>query len=140
MIGKGIESIADFAFYNCTNLTVVEFEAGSVLKNIGAGAFGYTGIVAVTIPATVEEIENNAFYFSASLETVTVEENSKLATIGNYAFRNCTSLKSISIPSSVTKIGAAILYACGDQVTVYAASDSYAYKYAVSKNYNVEAK
>ncbi len=117
VIGSGVESIGDFAFYSCDVMTSVEFAENGALKSIGTGAFGYTGLKTVTIPAGVETIADNAFYFSSKLETVTVATGSKLAKIGHYAFRNCTALKSITIPAA-TSVGSAITYACGDQVII----------------------
>jgi len=57
------------------------------------------------IPASVTSILGYAFYACDSLESVTFEENSQLASIANSAFAGSWSLKSIEIPDSVTSIG-----------------------------------
>ncbi|MBE6916161.1 MAG: leucine-rich repeat domain-containing protein, partial [Ruminococcaceae bacterium] len=139
VIGAGVETIGSYAFYQCTELTDVEFAADAVLTIIGAGAFGYTeSLDVITLPASLETIEARCFYFSG-LETVEVEDGSVLATIGDYAFRNNTGLVSVYLPDSVSTIGSAIFYAC-DSVVVSVAEGTYAHNYMVSKGYNYEIR
>ncbi len=139
VIGKDITAIGDYAFYNCTKLTAVEFEAGSKLNAIGEGAFGYTALVNVTLPAALKTIETKAFYFSSKLETVAFEEGAKLSAIGNYAFRDCVALKSLYIPDSTTSIGVAILHNCPNTV-LNVAEGTYAQSYAKANGYKTEVR
>ena len=64
-------------FENCQNLTRVRWSAG--LKKIKLGAFDGTALETLVLPEGVEILEN--------------------------AFKNCTELKSVSLPSTLTKIG-----------------------------------
>ena len=64
-------------FENCQNLTRVRWSAG--LKKIKLGAFDGTALETLVLPEGVEMLEN--------------------------AFQNCTRLKSVSLPSTLTKIG-----------------------------------
>jgi len=74
---------------------------------IGKRAFeDNTDITSITIPASVIEIEYNAFKGMSWLETVTFEAGSNLEIIGDYAFKSCSSLTSIDIPEGVVEIGA----------------------------------
>jgi hypothetical protein len=57
-----------------------------------------------TIPASVTSIGNYAFNDASNLSSITFEENSQLASIGQYAFSNVT-ISSITIPASVNSIG-----------------------------------
>ncbi len=76
---------------------------GSVTK-IGTGAFFYTSIAAIHIPASVTEIESGAFLGCGSLKALTFAENSGLKVIGSQAFRECRSLTGVILPSSLTTI------------------------------------
>ena len=70
---------------------------------------GYTGSGgAVTIPDTINglpvtSIGDNAFYYCTSLTSVTIPTS--VTSIGDYAFYRCTSLTSVTIANSVTSIG-----------------------------------
>ena len=76
-----------------------------------ADASSYTGafysarntITSVQIPNTVEEIGDQAFQSCANLATVTFKGESQLKVINQYAFSECSSLTSITIPSGVTR-------------------------------------
>lgn len=60
----------------------------------------------VIIPDSVKRIEDSAFFHSIFLEEVEFAGDPQLEYIGSYAFVDCRSLKSITIPASVTEIGA----------------------------------
>ena len=51
----------------------------------------------------ITSIGNSAFQYCTSLASITIP--SSVTSIGNYAFSNCSSLASITIPNSVTSIG-----------------------------------
>jgi hypothetical protein len=59
----------------------------------------------ISIPASVEEIEDAAFKDCVELESCEIPENSILKKIGNESFSGCQSLISFSIPRDVTIIG-----------------------------------
>ncbi len=62
VIKKGVTSIGNFAFAECTNLESVKYEAESQLGTIGSNAFySCYSLAAVYIPSSVETIGNNAF-------------------------------------------------------------------------------
>ena len=65
------------------------------------------GYASVTIPDTVKKIRNYAFILNVYLEEIKFGANSQLEVIGSQAFRDCRSLKSITIPASVKEIGEA---------------------------------
>lgn len=101
-----------------------------------------------TVPNTVEEISNYAFYASRSLISVTlgnsvtdlgtgafsncariarISLNSKLESIGANAFNGCSNLLTIAIPQSVASIGLAAFRNCERlmSISVNSANENY---------------
>lgn len=76
------------------------------------------------IPSSVLVIGENAFNATKYLTTITFEEDSKLTNISNGAFRENTTLVSISIPSSVTSIGASAFFGATSLVIIKIETDS----------------
>lgn len=114
------------------------------VQYIGEGAFtSCTGIENITIPSSVTEIGYNAFYGcsvnklvmnSSIIETdftwgATIDWSnnfqfeeliigSNVTRIGNYAFAECNSLTSVTIPEGVTTIGDGAFYGCSNLTSV----------------------
>jgi hypothetical protein len=92
---------------------------------------GYTGAGgAVTIPSTINgypvtSIGDYAFYDCYSLTSVTIPNS--VTSIGGYAFESCFSLTSVTIPNSVTSIGAGTFAYCSSltNITVNAGNPNY---------------
>ena len=71
-------------------------------------------ITTVNVGAGVTKLTTNAFCGCTNLETVNFAENSQLQIIGGSVFKNCTSLKSITLPEGLTTIsGNAFKYCRG---------------------------
>ena len=81
-------------------------------------AFRCQAITSVVIPDSVTTIGTDAFRDCTSLTSVTFGENSKLTTIGDYAFYYCRSLTSIVIPDSVITIGEGAFIDCTSLTSV----------------------
>ena len=96
-LAEGIKSIPDNAFVYCPALKTINIP--SSVTYIGYGAFAESGIETVTIPGTVKEIADLAFYRCYKLTSVTIGDG--VETIGDMAFYECTELGSITIPGSV---------------------------------------
>ena len=79
--GKSVRVIDRYAFYQCSNLTSVEFPEG--LKKIGVGAFERCNLTSVEFPEGLEEIGNDAFR-GCKLKSVKLPESLKI--IGDNAF------------------------------------------------------
>ena len=89
------------------------------VKIIGEGTFANTASDGITlkkviIPSTVTEIKANAFNGNTEIEEIEIQtKNGKGVTkIGDYAFANCSKLKSMIIPNTVTEIGRDAFYLC----------------------------
>ncbi len=123
-----VTSIGGSAFMNCTSLKSITIP--DLVTNIGNSTFSScTSLTSVTIPNSITSIGSSAFYnvpanfeinlpnlenlglaaFYKSGITKFVSGN-KLTNIGNNTFRECTSLKSVTIPDSVTSIGNYVFY------------------------------
>ncbi len=89
------------------------------VTSIGNWAFahGCAFLTDISIPDSVTNIGNYAFFGCNSLESVIMSNTVK--NIGNSAFRNCTSLTSITIPNSVTSIGNIAFADCDSLSDVY---------------------
>jgi hypothetical protein len=74
----------------------------STVKKIMARAFSRSSLESVTLQNSVQKIGLGAFYFNRHLKDVTL--SNKLTYIGNEAFCS-TSIKDITVPSSVSVIG-----------------------------------
>lgn len=103
-LSKDLKTIGTKVFNGATNLANVTLPEG--MTTIGQYMFTGTALTSVTVPASTTKIDANAFQNCKALETVTFAGN-KLATIGNYAFNNCTALTSFTVPDSVTSISSA---------------------------------
>jgi len=146
-IPASVTSIAENAFKGCTNLTSVTFATGSQLKtignrafdscerltsisipnsvtSIGGWAFHGSGLASINIPAGVTSIGNEVFRWCTSLTNVTFATGSKLTSIADSMFYDCTNLASITIPASVTSIGSGVFGGSTSLVTVTFAAGS----------------
>ena len=105
----GLEQIGDFAFYDCSNLTLTELPAK--ITQIGWSAFsGCTGLALQALPAKITQIGDSAFFDCTGLALQKLPAD--LAQIGRMAFYGCTGLAHLTIPASVTSIGDAAFRGC----------------------------
>ncbi len=69
------------------------------------GFYGAEQLAEITLPVSLETIEDGAFANCYALKTVNFAKNGKLSFIDGNAFQYCTSLQKIEIPEGVTYIG-----------------------------------
>ena len=77
---------------------------------ISDSAFAYCKITSVDIPDSVTELGEWAFYQCTNLKSAKLSNS--ITTIPKYAFGHCSALTSIEIPNSVTAIGGDAFYNC----------------------------
>ena len=111
-IGKGLTLIGSLAFGGCLNLEIVEYNAigdkteytsysDKTSPFFDAGTNGWT----LKIGSSVDLIPQYLFRYATNLVEVDVSNASSLREVMYYAFGNCISLKSITVPESVETLG-----------------------------------
>ncbi len=121
-IPDSVISIGTKAFYNCTNLTNIVI--GNSVTRICESAFDNTGYFNDT-----ENWVDGVLYIGKYLIDVNSDISSSYSikdgtlVIADYAFNNCTNLKSITIPDSVTRIGVSAFGYCPDLQDTYYTGD-----------------
>ena len=91
-IPNGVESISNFAFYQCRSITSLHIP-GSV-KTIGSSAFeDCTGLTSVSLSEGTETISGSAFEGCSGLTRINLP--SSITAISINAFKNCSGLTSI---------------------------------------------
>ncbi len=101
-IAEGITSIGSFAFNECKNLK--EIEIPNSVATLSYGICDNAPLEKVTTPANLLEYLPNEHY-----KTVVITGGES---IDAYAFRDCSTLTSLTIKNGVKSIGLSALYMC----------------------------
>lgn len=80
-------------------------------RRIGRSAFARVGFREFSVPGTVREIGDSAFFGCDKLENINIAEGVKR--IEDDAFRLCSSLDNVALPDSVTALGELAFCRCG---------------------------
>ena len=142
-IPNSVTYIGESAFYNCHNLTTLNFNAincgnfsrlhsfyypfyncnfstiniGDSVQRIPAYfAYNNSALSAITIPNSVTYIGHSAFEGCTGLTSITIPNN--VTSIGSSTFQNCSSLTSITIPNNVTSIGSSAFQDCSSLTSI----------------------
>ena len=89
---------------------VTEVVVPDGIKIIGEFAFSCSGLVSITLPNSITDIDEGAFQNCPHLTTVILPEN--ITWISDYLFDGCENLKSVVIPEQVTYIGDMAFFGC----------------------------
>lgn len=102
ILNDGLKTIAESAFKRTESLS--EISIPDSVKNIGSGCFACSGIKSVKLPesGTFTVILWETFFGCKNLETVKLPDS--VNAIDDYAFSECTSLKSINL-EKIGRIG-----------------------------------
>ena len=165
-ISDGVTSISNGTFYNCGKLKDVTIPdtvtsigkdafhvesyigTGSIesimiptsVTSIDSGAFYGQGLRSITIPGSVSVIKEDAFRDCDSLESVIILEG--VTEIEGYAFAYSDNIKTVSIPGSVTSIGASQVFGPGANLTdIYSYSEATPWiSFSYGVGYNTDTK
>ena len=114
VIEKGVTSVGESAFENCSSLTSVMIPDSVI--SIGTSAFhSCNRLTSITLPDSVTSIGNFAFEWCSGLSSITLSNN--ITSIGDFAFHGCP-LTSITIPDSVTSIGEMAFHSCSNLTSI----------------------
>ena len=124
-IGNSVASIGKYAFSECSGLTSVTIPYN--VTNIGSGVFdrcnNMTSII-VEDGNSVYHSANNCLIETknkaliAGCKTSVIPDDGRVTSIGDWAFRNCSGLTSVTIPDSVTSIGKSAFRGCSGLTSV----------------------
>ncbi len=122
--GEKLTTISNYAFADCA-VESIDFSKATALTTIGANAFdSCKSLTGVSIPASVTSIGADAFNACTALtalDFVSTDENqSKLASIGDHAFRR-TAIEEVRFPesSSTITLGEGLFAGCTNLTDVH---------------------
>jgi len=110
VIGDGVSSIGDNAFYFCDDFNLTLTNSFPSLTDIYDYYADCSKLISVTISNSVTSIGIDAFRGSSNLSSIDIP--SSVTNIGSGAFSNCHSLTAITIPNSVTAIEGYVFDGC----------------------------
>ncbi len=161
-IGYDIFSYCDALWYLEYNAIDAEYEylkfpkvekiiLGDKVRKVPTGLYSENqNVTEVTLPASVEIIDDNAFYLCSNLEYIRMSDNvttigdnafalcsklndfhwpANLKSIGAQAFRECESLKTISLPEGMEFVGRGAFQQCSGVESIYIASSISEFEY-----------
>ena len=109
IIGEGVKTIGELAFYECPNLTNAVLP--NTMKQIGTRAFKECASLRyLNFPSSLYIIGESAFENCISLTGIRISEG--VVIIADKAFFRCSSLTSIIIPESVNFLGMVVFAYC----------------------------
>ena len=111
--GNPVKAIQLYLFAGCTSLTTLQYNSNCKPTIIEKYAFWSCRSLTETdivYPESVNTIGDGAFRYCTSLEGYTIPNH--ITTVGNYAFQNCEKLASVVVKPSVTSIGNGAFNGC----------------------------
>ena len=121
------------AFYGCSSLAYFNVNDGVTVKDFGEYVFegshitekdedfiviagvlvAYRGSsMSVTVPGSVRYIATDAFKDCGFITEISFETGSALETVDEYAFLNCSGIRSITLPSAIRNVRDYAFYGC----------------------------
>lgn len=96
IFNSGLEEIEKDAFQYTTSLKDITFAAPATITKIGTFAFTGAALETLTLPSSLKSLEWSSFANCSKLQSVKIDNGTKLETLGREAFANCNSLESFT--------------------------------------------
>ena len=109
LLPTGLTEIGSSTF-NSTAITKVIMP--ETLKKFGSSAFTKSALKSVHVPGSVETFSSGIFLGCADLATVTFGDAITNMSAATTMFKECTSLSSVTLPSSATQLANEMFYGC----------------------------
>ena len=117
-----LERVGQSAFIECTALTEVVLNSNAVIgKNAFSGCASLKKVTFKGSGSAAYSLEKSAFEGAAALEEIKLTEG--LETIGAFCFSDCSSLGTVYLPASLTKIEASAFCNVGALKIYYAGTE-----------------
>lgn len=136
VLPNGLIYIKDYAFNGCSSLGKVTIPGG--VQNISPGAFKNSGLTEIILKEGVMSLSNNSFdgclllkkvtfpttmktiggFSNTGIKEIAFAEGATPEAISDYAFLNCDSLSTITLPNSIKSLGTGAFYDCDTLKTV----------------------
>ena len=110
VIPDTVKQFGGFMFDGCINLKSIKLPEG--IEDIWQYAFVRTSIEEIEIPGSVKSIVPYTFFDSKALKKVIINEGT--SKIYGSAFKGCTALTDVYLPSTIESIHEDAFIGCGD--------------------------
>lgn len=130
ILPNGLIYVKDYAFNGCSSLGKVTIPGG--VQNISPGAFKNSGLTEVILKEGVMSLSNSSFdgclllkkvtfpttmktiggFSNTGIKEIAFAEGAAPEAISDFAFLNCDSLSTITLPNSIKSIGRGAFYDC----------------------------
>ena len=120
------DTLDDYAFYNCSNVTHIELP--NSLINIGSHAFEKCNLLETVMAVNVEVIGDYAFSDAINITRINTETDGEIklgkncVSIGDYAFKNLSMINKVEILSDNVFYGKAVFFGMNNIKTLYMSS------------------
>ncbi len=140
-IPSNVSTISQYAFSGCDNLTQINFARNSKVDTIPSFMFdGCKSLNSIIFEeeSNLKTIQAHGFANLNSLTTIDLS-NTKVNSVGNYAFANCSNLTNITLNNNLTSIGRYAFYKCNNLLSIdIPSSVNYIGRYAFYSNGNID--
>jgi len=120
VIPEGVTEIGNEAFNECYALASVTLPKS--LAKLGASAFFRTAITSITLHPNLTKIVRDTFAYTKLTSIVIPEGVTEIinedVSLAGGAFRDCVALTSVTLPSTIQKIGRDVFRNCSSLTTV----------------------